>query len=201
MLVRSVFGGLARRTLGTQSLLTVKAGHVLGNRIAVPSTHSRRTQFSQMRFMTSKLEYQAAELSEQDYNRRVDTALDELTGVLEDLFETADIEQIERQRGAGGSLTDWDVEYAVRCDEVVPLTQTGVLNLRLGSLGTYVINKQPPSRQIWLSSPTSGPKRFDFDADKNAWFTYKDGQLYLLNELLSEELSGVFGEPLTIELE
>lgn len=32
--------------------------------------------------------------------------------------------------------------------------QTGVLNLRLGSLGTYVINKQPPSRQIWLSSPT-----------------------------------------------
>jgi frataxin len=28
--------------------------------------------------------------------------------------------------------------------------------------GTYVINKQPPNRQIWLSSPVSGPKRYDY---------------------------------------
>ena len=28
--------------------------------------------------------------------------------------------------------------------------------------GTYVLNKQPPNRQIWLSSPVSGPKRFDW---------------------------------------
>lgn len=28
--------------------------------------------------------------------------------------------------------------------------------------GTYVINKQPPNKQIWLSSPLSGPKRYDF---------------------------------------
>jgi frataxin len=25
-----------------------------------------------------------------------------------------------------------------------------------------VINKQPPNRQIWLSSPVSGPKRYDW---------------------------------------
>jgi frataxin len=25
-----------------------------------------------------------------------------------------------------------------------------------------VINKQPPNKQIWLSSPISGPKRYDF---------------------------------------
>ena len=25
-----------------------------------------------------------------------------------------------------------------------------------------MINKQPPNKQIWLSSPVSGPKRFDF---------------------------------------
>lgn len=30
----------------------------------------------------------------------------------------------------------------------------GVLNLRLAGHGTYVINKQPPNKQIWFSSPT-----------------------------------------------
>jgi frataxin len=25
-----------------------------------------------------------------------------------------------------------------------------------------VLNKQPPNKQIWLSSPVSGPKRFDW---------------------------------------
>jgi hypothetical protein len=35
-----------------------------------------------------------------------------------------------------------------------PLTfQNQVLTLRLGDLGTYVVNKQAPNRQIWLSSP------------------------------------------------
>ncbi|KAG6570859.1 hypothetical protein SDJN03_29774, partial [Cucurbita argyrosperma subsp. sororia] len=29
----------------------------------------------------------------------------------------------------------------------------GVMTLRLGDLGTYVLNKQTPNRQIWLSSP------------------------------------------------
>ena len=31
--------------------------------------------------------------------------------------------------------------------------QNQVLTLRLGDLGTYVVNKQTPNRQIWLSSP------------------------------------------------
>ena len=31
--------------------------------------------------------------------------------------------------------------------------QSGVLTLKLGSKGTYVINKQTPNRQMWLSSP------------------------------------------------
>ena len=28
--------------------------------------------------------------------------------------------------------------------------------------GTYILNKQPPNKQIWLSSPVSGPKRYDW---------------------------------------
>ncbi|CCH41589.1 Frataxin, mitochondrial [Wickerhamomyces ciferrii] len=35
----------------------------------------------------------------------------------------------------------------------------GVLSLVLPPNGTYVINKQPPNKQIWLSSPVSGPDR------------------------------------------
>ena len=35
----------------------------------------------------------------------------------------------------------------------------GVLTLNLGSHGTYVINKQAPNKQIWVSSPVSGPVR------------------------------------------
>lgn len=30
------------------------------------------------------------------------------------------------------------------------------------AFGTYVINKQAPNKQIWLSSPVSGPKRYDY---------------------------------------
>lgn len=34
---------------------------------------------------------------------------------------------------------------------------------------SYVLNKQPPNKQIWLSSPISGPKRFD-------WVVLQEGQ-------------------------
>jgi len=38
----------------------------------------------------------------------------------------------------------------------------GVLTLTFPPNGTYVINKQPPNKQIWLSSPLTGPKRYDY---------------------------------------
>ena len=37
----------------------------------------------------------------------------------------------------------------------------GVLTVKLSNHGTYVLNKQTPNKQIWLSSPVSGPYRFD----------------------------------------
>jgi frataxin len=40
--------------------------------------------------------------------------------------------------------------------------KAGVLEIAVQSKGTYVLNKQPPNKQIWLSSPLSGPKRFDW---------------------------------------
>lgn len=38
----------------------------------------------------------------------------------------------------------------------------GVLNINAPDVGSYVINKQPPNRQIWLSSPISGQKHYDW---------------------------------------
>ncbi|KAL5245382.1 hypothetical protein ACI65C_012792 [Semiaphis heraclei] len=66
------------------------------------------------------------------------------------------------------------------------LFSDGVLTIQLGEpYGTYVINRQTPNKQIWLSSPISGPKRYDFNGTK--WIYKHDG--VSLHELLTSELS------------
>jgi len=79
-----------------------------------------------------------------------------------------------------------DVEYTA-----------GVLTLSFPPNGTYVINKQPPNKQIWLSSPITGPKRYDYvvlsegqDAKegtgKGEWVYLRDGST--LSGLLHTEI-------------
>ncbi|XP_031090711.1 frataxin, mitochondrial-like isoform X3 [Ipomoea triloba] len=53
--------------------------------------------------------------------------------------------------------------------DILDKLENEVLTLKLGSFGTYVINKQTPNRQIWMSSPISGPSRFDWDQNLKAW--------------------------------
>ncbi|XP_055681105.1 frataxin homolog, mitochondrial [Lutzomyia longipalpis] len=70
----------------------------------------------------------------------------------------------------------------------------GVLTVKLGAkYGTYVINRQSPNRQIWLSSPTSGPKRYDFIPGENKgpgkWIYKHDSRS--LHELLQEEIQEI----------
>ncbi|XXG47660.1 hypothetical protein AAC387_Pa02g2268 [Persea americana] len=67
-----------------------------------------------------------------------------------------------------------------------------VLTLKLGCLGTYVLNKQTPNRQIWLSSPVSGPSRFDWDRTSQAW-VYRRTKAKLL-QLLENELEQLCGK-------
>ncbi|EPT04140.1 hypothetical protein FOMPIDRAFT_1114097 [Fomitopsis schrenkii] len=67
---------------------------------------------------------------------------------------------------------------------------SGVLTLKLGE-GTYVINKQPPNKQIWLSSPYSGPKRYDYSESLDEWVYNRDNRP--LGDLLNEELSVALG--------
>jgi frataxin len=50
-----------------------------------------------------------------------------------------------------------------------------VLKVDLISKGlSYVLNKQPPNKQIWLSSPITGPKRFDWVAMQES-MNHKEG--------------------------
>lgn len=62
---------------------------------------------------------------------------------------------------------------------------------------TFVLNKQPPNKQIWLSSPISGPKRFDWVLSQEGigfkegggvgdWIYLRDGSS--LTELVRKEL-------------
>jgi frataxin len=70
---------------------------------------------------------------------------------------------------------EYDVNYS-----------NGVLTVKVDSkYGTYVINKQTPNLQIWLSSPLSGPKRYDFI--NNRWIYKHDGES--LHSLLTREIS------------
>ena len=63
------------------------------------------------------------------FHREADHTLDVLFEEFERMIEEADLE-------------DADIELS-----------QGVLTLKLGALGTYVINKQAPNRQLWMSSP------------------------------------------------
>lgn len=90
-------------------------------------------------------------------------------------------------------------------EQQLTIWQAGVLTITHPKHGTYVINKQPPNKQIWLSSPISGPKRFDWvvsgsaqhekqdstveagdDGSGGRWVYLRDGTS--LSELLKREL-------------
>ncbi|VDN12628.1 unnamed protein product [Dibothriocephalus latus] len=75
----------------------------------------------------------------------------------------------------------------------------GVLNICFGDKhGTYVINKQSFNKQIWFSSPTSGPKRFDYDPNTKSWiYSHDKTDLF---RLMSTEFSLILGCPVTLKL-
>ena len=68
-------------------------------------------------------------MSEETYDKLADYAMELLIEQIESEDLLADIE-------------GFDAHYA-----------DGVLTLRLGPHGIYVVNKQPPNQEIWLSSP------------------------------------------------
>ncbi|XP_029162704.1 frataxin homolog, mitochondrial [Nylanderia fulva] len=104
-------------------------------------------------------------LSPVEYERICDETLDSLSEYFEELVEAA------------AHLPDADVSYG-----------DGVLTVIFGDPhGTYVINRQTPNKQIWLSSPKSGPKRYNFI--NGQWIYKHDGKT--LHELLNKEIPAI----------
>ena len=107
---------------------------------------------------------QAKTLSEAEYDVIAEETMENLTALFEALPDAVVCHH------------DYDATYS-----------QGVLKVLIGGGGgTYVINKQSPNRQIWLSSPVSGPKRYDYTEERK-WVYSHDG--VCLQDLLSEEFS------------
>jgi len=104
-----------------------------------------------------------SQLTNLQYEQLVDETLESLTEIWEDLGDS----------GVAGN--DFDINYS-----------SGVLTVKLGpNRGTYVINKQTPNKQIWFSSPVSGPKRYDFIDGE---WVYKHDRT-TMHDLLTSEVS------------
>jgi len=116
-----------------------------------------------------------SELSVEEYHTFSDATMDVLLESLEQLLDKV-------------GNPSYEVEY-----------HSGVLTLMLGNSGTYVINKQPPNKQIWLSSPFSGPKRYDYLPTTDSWVYARDGRT--LGDLLNTELTKALGTTVDLGLE
>ncbi|KNC76121.1 iron donor protein CyaY [Sphaeroforma arctica JP610] len=117
-------------------------------------------------------------MTEKQFQRLADDTMTQLTDIFDEI-----VEDVEGKDGE-----DLDVTYG-----------NGVLTVDLGNFGTYVINKQTPNKQIWLSSPICGPKRYDFDEEAKEWSYSHDG--VSINEVLSKELSDWACKPIEVSLD
>lgn len=114
-------------------------------------------------------------LAEAEFHRVADATLERLETVL-----GLAIESLQEEQGE-----ELDLSLAM-----------GVLTVRLASRGTYVINKQTPNRQLWWSSPVSGPRRYGWDSGSCRWKSTRDGHDML--HALQAELAKLIGRPLAL---
>ena len=63
-----------------------------------------------------------------------------------------------------------------------------VLTINIKGQKTYVLNIQKPTRQLWLSSPFSGPRRFEYDIKMSKWYDVHNKKITLY-ELLNAEIN------------
>lgn len=101
--------------------------------------------------------YGVVELSENEFHEIADVYLENVLAQFEQLQETR--EDLDIEFSVSSCLTDTD---SADNSANILHSQSGVMTITHSDKGTYVINKQPPNKQIWLSSPISGPKRYDW---------------------------------------
>ncbi|KAI8977043.1 Frataxin-like domain-containing protein [Mycotypha africana] len=157
---------VAKKTLSTSRLSRLEVRPTLTFLLQQRSLNTSHQCWSEEN-TTNKTEYITAKLTEERFHRLSNEILEHITSKIEELMDESEAD-------------GYDVEYS-----------QGVMTVRLGEHGTYVINKQPPNQQIWSSSPISGPLRFDYDEKHQKWFYHRDFET--LDNLLNTELSTIFG--------
>ncbi len=123
--------------------------------------------------------------SESDFHTVADETLEVIQDAVENLLE----EELE------------ELNYA-----------SGVLTMTLPPHGTWVLNKQTPNRQIWWSSPISGPRRYEYNGhvwvytraavDTAASGKHDDNveEDYSLGATLAHEIRHLYGAELDIKV-
>ncbi|KAJ1406209.1 Frataxin/CyaY [Sesbania bispinosa] len=120
--------------------LSGKASEILGlsmgNALLPPFSNSYRSFCSRNSNVLDEsqvptaIDYRSL-LQEGEFHNLADSAIHSLQEKLEDYGDSVE-------------LDGFDIDYG-----------NDVLTVKLGDLGTYVLNKQTPNRQLWLSSPVS----------------------------------------------
>lgn len=84
-------------------------------------------------------------------------------------------------------------------DERVEVEFSGdVLEISVRGGGTFVLNKQTPNRQVWLSSPVTGPQRYNFCLRSAMWRNARDDDVEL-TALLADDLEQLLGTRLSFD--
>ncbi|KAF3393139.1 Frataxin [Talaromyces pinophilus] len=121
---------------------------------------------------------EATPLSDKDYHEVADHYLEVLLG------------ELERAQEDGSEI---EAEYSA-----------GVLNVVVPGVGTYVLNKQPPNHQIWLSSPISGPKRYDWVIQGDQMHEKQDTREFINGQWIylrdGSNLTNLLNDELTLQL-
>ncbi|XP_014219079.1 frataxin homolog, mitochondrial [Copidosoma floridanum] len=129
---------------------------------------SKESFFGQLRWLSTE-----EDLKSISFEKICNETLESLSEYFDEIIEEAD------------HLQDADVSYG-----------DGVLTIKFGKeYGTYVLNRQVPNQQIWLSSPKSGPKRYDII--DGTWIYKHDGKS--LYDLLNEEIPDVVKFPVSFD--
>lgn len=109
-------------------------------------------------------------MDERDFDRLADRVIQRLMEALEDQVPDAEID-----------------------------LEGGILTVVLPDVGSYLINKHRPNREIWLSSPKSGAWHFGHDAEAG-WISTRvvEDARPNLHRLLADELADATGEPVKL---
>ncbi|KAG1143617.1 hypothetical protein G6F37_011522 [Rhizopus arrhizus] len=171
-----MFRQIARQAIQQTKRLSTTNCFVKGTPKVYPRISPRLFHTTFVRFdsksTTTTPSFQITTLTPERYHRLADEILDHMVEKLEEISDVTDMQ-------------GFDVEYS-----------QGVMTISVGKHGTYVINKQPPNHQIWLSSPISGPQRYDYDEKYKKWFYHRDN--HTLEQVLNDELSTAFGKKIDL---